>query len=100
MRVRYKRRVVIAALVAIVLIALLTLSSRPPATVTALAITFIGYTNAPGGNWRFALFSVSNQASYTVRGYEDSVDVWVIYASLESSITVAGKWLLPAIRAA
>jgi hypothetical protein len=76
MRVRYKRRVVIAALAAIILTLFLILSSRPPATVTALAVTFIGYTNAPGGNWRFALFSVSNQAPYTVRGYEDSVEVW------------------------
>jgi hypothetical protein len=77
MRVRYKRRVAIAALAAITLIARLTFTGRPPATVTALAVTLIGYTNAlPGGNWRFALFSVSNQAPYTVRGYEDSVDVW------------------------
>jgi hypothetical protein len=75
MRGRYKRRVVIAALVAIILIVLLTLSNRPPATVSAIAITFLGYTNAPGSHARFAVFSVSNQAPYTVRWYGDSVEV-------------------------
>jgi hypothetical protein len=76
MRVRYKGRLVIAALVVITLIALLTFSSRPPAIAGAITITFLGYTNAqPGNNWRFALFSVYNQAAYTVRGYEDSVEV-------------------------
>jgi hypothetical protein len=63
------------ALVAIILIALVTLRSRPPAIANAITITFLGYTNAPGGNWRFALFSISNQAPYTVRGYEDWVEV-------------------------
>jgi hypothetical protein len=75
MRGRYKRRVVIAALVAVILIALLTLSSRPPATVSAIATAFLGYTNAPDSTTRFALFSVSNQAPYTVRWYGDSVEV-------------------------
>lgn len=72
---RYKRRMLFSALMAITVIVLLSLSSRPPAIANALAITFLGYTNAPGGNWRFALFSVSNQAPYTVRGYEDWVEI-------------------------
>ena len=76
MRGRNKRLALVSALVAIILLALLTLSSRPPAIGNAFSITFIGYTNAqPNNNWRFALFSISNQAPYTVRGYEDSVEV-------------------------
>src|SRR5690242_1933151 len=66
----------LSAVMVIVLIALLFLSSRPPAITNALAITFVGYTKARGSNnWRFALFSVSNQAPYTVRGYEDWVEI-------------------------
>src|SRR5437879_5787453 len=75
MRGRYKRWVLISALVAIILIALLTLNSRPRATVSAVGITFLGYTNPPGNHIRFALFCVSNQAPYTVRWYGDSVEV-------------------------
>jgi hypothetical protein len=75
-RGRYKRWALLSALLAIILLALLTLSSRPPAIASAITITFFGYTNAqPGNNWRFALFSISNQAPYTVRGYADSVEV-------------------------
>jgi hypothetical protein len=76
MRGRKKRLALLSALAAIILLALLTLSSRPPASGNTFTITFIGYTNAqPNNNWRFALFSVSNQAPYTVRGYEDLVEV-------------------------
>jgi len=68
MRGRYKRWLLLSALLAIILLALLTLTSRPPAIASAITITFLGYTNAqPGNNWRFALFSISNQAPYTVR---------------------------------
>ena len=72
---RYKLRMLFLALVPIILIALLILGRRPPAIANAITITFLKYTNAPGGNWRFALFSVSNQAPYTVRGYEDWVEI-------------------------
>src|SRR5262249_33193911 len=83
MRARYKRRVVvIAALLAIIFIVLLTLSSRPPATGTALAITFIGYTNALGytnawgGNVNCVLFSVENAPTNTIGEYKVGWDFW------------------------
>jgi hypothetical protein len=75
MRRRYKRWLLLLALMAVILVALLNLVNRPPATVSAIAITFLGYTNPPGNDTRFALFSVSNQASYTVRWYSDSVEI-------------------------
>jgi hypothetical protein len=75
MRGRYKRWVLFSVLMAIILIALLTLSSRPLTTASAIAISFLGYTNPPGINTRFALFSVSNQAPYPVRWNGDSVEV-------------------------
>lgn len=75
MRARHRRWVLISALVAMILIALLALSSRPRATGRAVAIAFLGYTNPPGSDTRFALFSVSNQAPYTVRWYGDWVEV-------------------------
>jgi len=34
---------------------------------SAVAMTFVGYTNPPVGHTRFALFSLSNQAPYAVR---------------------------------
>ena len=78
MRGRYKRWVLLSALLTILLVVLVILSSRPPATHSAITATFLGYTNAPnagGGDTRFALFSLSNQAPYTVRWYGDSVEV-------------------------
>lgn len=75
MRARHKRWVLISGLLAIILIAFLALSSRPPATGSAVAIAFLGYTNSPGNHMRFALFSVSNQAPYSVRWYGDWVEV-------------------------
>jgi hypothetical protein len=75
MRGRSKRWMLLSALVVIILITLVTLSNRTPATSSAIAITFLGYTNAPGNDWRYALFSVSNQAPYAVRWHGDSVEV-------------------------
>jgi hypothetical protein len=72
---RYKRWLVLLTLMAVILIALLNLTNRPPATVSAIALTFLGYTNPPGNNTRFALLSVSNQAPYTVKWYGDWVEV-------------------------
>jgi hypothetical protein len=63
--------------VAIIVIALLTFSRRPPAIASAVGITFLGYTNSPVSNWRYALFSVSNQGPYTVKWGADSVEVEV-----------------------
>jgi hypothetical protein len=44
-------------------------------TANAVAMTFVGYTNPPGNRLRFALFSVSNQAPYTVRWRGNWVEV-------------------------
>ena len=49
-------------------------SGRSP-TANAVAMTFVGYTNPPGNWLRFALFSVSNQAPYTVRWRGNWVEV-------------------------
>jgi len=68
-RPRYKRWLLLAGLVVIVLCVILAIQTAPPAAANAIQITFLGYTNAPGDNskWRFAQFSVSNQAPYTIR---------------------------------
>src|ERR1017187_8745077 len=49
--------------------------SRRSATTNAVAMTFVGYTNPPGNRLRFALFSVSNEAPYTVRWRGNWVEV-------------------------
>ncbi len=49
--------------------------NRRSATANAVAMTFVGYTNPPGNRLRFALFSVSNQAPYTVRWRGNWVEV-------------------------
>ncbi len=59
------------ALVAIILVT----RHHPLATAQAVDVRFVSYTNPPGNNLRFALFSVSNQASYSVRWRGDWVEV-------------------------
>jgi hypothetical protein len=67
MRAPQKRWLLLAALIAALLFAFLMLSRQPRSTNSAVAITFVGYTNPPGNPSRFALFSISNQAPYAVR---------------------------------
>src|SRR5678810_954585 len=69
-----KRWVLLSALVVIVLV-ILNSRSGPPATATAVEMTFVGYTNPPGNDWRFALFSVSNRTTYAVRWHGDWVEI-------------------------
>jgi len=52
--------------VIVLLAAILALRSVPLATKNAVRIDFLGYTNVPEINRRYALFSVSNQAPYAV----------------------------------
>ena len=60
----------------VILAGALVMMCRPPrATSNAIAMTFIGYTNLPGNQLRFALFSVSNQALHAVRWRGDWVEV-------------------------
>ena len=66
MRVPYKRWTLLVVLAAVPLVAFLSLSGRPRAKASAVTMTFGGYTNLPGNHLRFALFSVSNQASYAI----------------------------------
>jgi|SRR5438309_1584286 len=75
MRAKFRRSAVLLILGAMSLLAILLFRSHPPATPTAIAMTFVGYTNLPGNNLRFALFSISNQATYPVRWYGDWVEV-------------------------
>lgn len=75
MRAPHKRRILLAVLAAVLLVALLSLSRGPRATTGAVAMTFIGYTNLPGNHLRFALFCVSNQAPHAVRWRGSWVEV-------------------------
>jgi hypothetical protein len=75
MRAPYKRWTLLAALAAVLLAAFLSLSRGPRAAASAVATTFIGYTNLPGDHLRFALFSVSNRAPYAVRWRGSWVEV-------------------------
>jgi hypothetical protein len=75
MRARYKRWKLLAALAAILLFAFLTLSHGPRATTSAVAITFVGYTNPPDSDLRFVLFSVSNRAPFAVRWHGSWVEI-------------------------
>jgi len=76
MRAREKLGVKIAVLALLVVVVLLSFSFRPPVdTANAVTITFVGYTNLPGNPLKFALLSVSNQASYSLRWRGSWVEV-------------------------
>src|SRR5512133_1795105 len=75
MRAPYKRWTLLVVLAAVSLVAFLSLSSRPRATASVVAMTFGGYTNLPGNPLRFALFSVSNQAPYAIKWRGSWVEV-------------------------
>ena len=75
MRVPQKRWTLLAVLTAVLLVAFLMLSGCPRAKISAVVITFVGYTNPPVGHFRFALFSVSNQAPYAVKWRGSWVEV-------------------------
>src|SRR5436190_13699930 len=74
MSVRYKRCALLCALSAILLAVILS-SSNSPASANAVEMTFVGYTNPPGNDLRFALFSVSNRTTYAVRWHGDWVEI-------------------------
>jgi len=74
MHARYKRLGLVAVLVLILLVAILS-RRNPSATSSAIGMTFLGYTNLPGNDLRFALFSASNQAAYAIRWRGDWVEV-------------------------
>src|SRR5215472_9930911 len=76
MRTRHKRWALLAMVVC--LVAVLTLWStrrEQPNLASAIAVRFIGYTNAPNTNLRFALLSISNQAGYVVALRNEWVEV-------------------------
>ena len=75
MRARYKRWGLVAALVVVFAVVIFSIRSHPSATSSAIEMTFVGYTNLPGNDLRFALFSVSNQAAYAIRWRGDWVEV-------------------------
>jgi hypothetical protein len=60
--------------VLLLLLAALVTRRESLATQDAVAITFAGYTNVPSNVVRFALFSVSNRAVYSVRWRGDWVE--------------------------
>ncbi len=57
------------------LIAICLWPRREIPTAGAVNIAFLGYTNAPNNNSRFALFSITNRAAYTIRWHDDWVEV-------------------------
>lgn len=75
MSTRCKRYALLSALVAIVLVVILSSRSDSPTTASAVEMTFVGYTNPPGNDLRFALFSVSNRTTYAVRWRGDWVEI-------------------------
>jgi len=75
MRARHKRWGLVAALVLVLAVVFFNIRRHPPAASNAIEMTFVGYTNLPGNDLRFALFSVSNQAAYAVRWRGDWVEV-------------------------
>ena len=75
MSARGKRYALLSALVAILLVVILSSRSNSSATASAIEMIFVGYTNAPGNDLRFALFSVSNRTTYAVRWRGDWVEI-------------------------
>ena len=75
MRARYKRWGLVATLVVILAVVIFSIRSDPSATSSAIEMKFVGYTNLPGNDLRFALFSVSNQTAYAIRWRGDWVEV-------------------------
>jgi hypothetical protein len=74
-RIRYKRRGLILVLMALLALLGLALRRPPPATASAIVMRFVGYTNVPNNDLRFALFSISNQAFYAIHWRGDWVEV-------------------------
>jgi hypothetical protein len=66
---------VLLGLLALLACVLFAVRTPPLATSRALALKLVGYTNLPGDDLRFALFSVSNQAPYAIRWWGDWVEV-------------------------
>jgi hypothetical protein len=67
MRDPAKRWMLLLVLAVVLIIAFLSLSREPRPASSALVITLVGYTNAPGNQLQFALFCVSNRAPCAVR---------------------------------
>src|SRR5881628_3576939 len=67
MRARYKGWRLVAGLVGVLAVVIFSIRSHPSVISSAIEMKFVGYTNLPGNDLRFALFSVSNQAAYAIR---------------------------------
>jgi len=74
-RVHYKRWGLVLVLISLIAFVLLVFRRPPPATASAIAMKFVGYTNLPNNDLRFALFAVSNQTMYAIRWRGDWVEV-------------------------
>ena len=75
MRAPSKRWALVAGIVVILVVVLLATCHRAPKAPGAVTITFVGYTNAPNKNARFALFAVTNLAGHDIRFWDDWVTV-------------------------
>jgi hypothetical protein len=56
-------------------VVLLATCHRAPEAPGAVTITFVGYTNAPNKNARFALFAVTNGTGYDLRYWGDLMEI-------------------------
>jgi hypothetical protein len=74
MSARYKRCALLCVLIAILLVVILS-NRKPSATVSAIGMAFVGYTNLPGDPTRFALFCVSNKTTHAVKWRGDWIEV-------------------------
>jgi hypothetical protein len=75
MRAPSKRWGLVAGIGAILVVVLLATCHRAPKAPGAVTMTFLGYTNAPNNNSRFALFAVTNLTGHDIRWWGDWVEV-------------------------
>ena len=90
MRAGSKRWAIVAGIAAILVAVLLAMSRHPSAGPAALKMTFLGYTNAPNDNSRFALFSVSNLTGHDIRW-------WGEWLTVEGESDLRAKVVNPAL---
>src|ERR1051325_7160667 len=75
MHAGFKRREFVAGIVVILVVVLLATCHRAPKAPGHVTLTFLGYTNAPNNNSRFALFAVTNLTGHDIRYFDEWVQV-------------------------
>jgi hypothetical protein len=77
MRRLRKRWTLIAIFSALALLLIFLFAPNRPATpvVSAVSIDLLGFTNVPGSDRKFGIFSITNRAEYDVRWHGDWVEI-------------------------